>query len=817
MKLTLKESIEPRYLYINPKTNMVHLLLPIMSGSEIGSDNTCKSVYSLQEFFGYAGANEQKTALSELMQYQAALESDIKYLSADSQIRKEKEERLSQIRMYLHILKPIQNQEQLEKPLHLAFPLYPKPVEKLMQRADANLHSIILRPLEEDVQLRTTAIKPVFSANHSLIVNGHVVRKESLLCEGLAQNYQGLNLRAKTKEQVIERVLTKLKNSAVDFEHIKAMLSSEVEKCLGKDYKSSFDKTQKLVEVTQAYMDEQLGYTPETNEEYVNALIHYCAPNLFHFAADSPFYSIDSEARLIVVTQFFLAELNLLCHTQGWTKSNFGQILEGQPELVIALAHTVKKALSEQACVEEALIGYVNTHQQAFQLAQPIPQEQSASLKARFTSHYNSIKGSPHFDEFMFLSDKPGLFVTRFSFICAHFAQFMHTGFFKLTPADQEFLQQTQADFATVDKPHNQLPHYNQQVKAEVELDLSKMDNSALQSLYEDINAYEDNKTKETLLTQFKQEAPEFKPQINAKAFLQHVAYGQQKEAETLLKKNPELAQELLKAHNSAFTDYSGRTFACTAYEYAYWARDSHMQRMLEQYMDSDTKQFILKRVLDIEKPENPNTSPDFFPNPNAPLKRNKGLNYTTKGENREIIQHNEPHFSLQPLIDALEHYIKAYDESPKATDADWDTLENIWVKEVGGAQRQVPAHIAQEYCHPNRSFEQVTNNKALLDASHPDNLQRQLRFYNYDTNNYDLWFTPDSVDANSGLGFSIAILRAEWDGGAWGGGRDDVAGEYVDLAALKAIDEVRASDLKQSLHNLSQSLIVHQSHSHGF
>jgi hypothetical protein len=90
VKLPLKEFIDPRYLYINPKTNIVHLLLPIMSGSAIGSDNTCKSVSSLQEFFGYAGANDQTTAMSELLRYQAALESDIKYLSVDSKLRKEK-------------------------------------------------------------------------------------------------------------------------------------------------------------------------------------------------------------------------------------------------------------------------------------------------------------------------------------------------------------------------------------------------------------------------------------------------------------------------------------------------------------------------------------------------------------------------------------------------------------------------------------------------------------------------------------------------------------------------------------------------------
>lgn len=51
MKITLAEPVSPRYIYINPKTNKVHLMLPVVSGTSIGLDNTCKAVHSLQEFW----------------------------------------------------------------------------------------------------------------------------------------------------------------------------------------------------------------------------------------------------------------------------------------------------------------------------------------------------------------------------------------------------------------------------------------------------------------------------------------------------------------------------------------------------------------------------------------------------------------------------------------------------------------------------------------------------------------------------------------------------------------------------------------------
>ena len=832
MKLPLKEPISPRYLYVNPKTNVIHLIMPIMSGTDIGLDNTCKSVYSLQEFFGLAGANRQSDALGELTRYKEALEHDLKYMR-DSPDKELKEARLAQINQYVTIVRPLQQDPLVSSPLKEVFPRYPKPLEYVMQHPDANLHSIILRPSDQDIQLRTTAIRPVFSLPHDVSINGQRQSHRSLFYDTLFGTFRNIAFKAKSKEELVHRVVAKLAGQPVNFEAVRLQLSREVRTYL--DFDFSFNQTQGYpkvpsVPVNQAYIDEQMAIDADnqaTHELYANALIQYCAPHLMEGQSGSPFNFINDSERLSIATQLMLAEINILCYELGQTQADFGRALEANAELGTQLAQVVQQALHNEVSVEESMIGFVNSHYQAFQLKNPLPAEQIAELKQRFKAHYEQIKKSPHFDEFMLLSKKPGLFFTHQGCIATPLALFMSPNFFKMDKGTQEFLDTRLKDFALVKTPDNVLSHKNSHIPAvEIKLDLSIMDNNALQSLYEELNTHQDPKLKQALLTQFKQELPDFKPQIDAKAFLQYVAYGKQDEAEALLKVNPELAQELLRAHNIAFTDYSGRAFECTAYEYAYWAKDAHMMRMLEKHMDAETKSFIFNRVLDIEKPENPNGSPAFFANLNAPLKRNKGLDYTTKNENGEIIHHNETHFSLQPLIDALQHYINAYYESPKATEADWEALDKIWAEEVGRAQRHVPAHIAQEYCNPTRSFEDVTKKKSLLDSSKPDNLKRQLKFYNHDTGNYDEWFTRASFASDSGLGFSIGVTRGGGGGwvGAWRGVSDDgvlggtaPAAVAVDLAAIGTIDEMRTSDLKQSLDNLRSPLIAQESQSLGF
>ncbi|USQ15539.1 hypothetical protein J2N86_16060 (plasmid) [Legionella lytica] len=283
---------------------------------------------------------------------------------------------------------------------------------------------------------------------------------------------------------------------------------------------------------------------------------------------------------------------------------------------------------------------------------------------------------------------------------------------------------------------------------------------------------------------------------FKVKPFLQHVAYGQQDEADALLKKDHTLAQELLTARKIPFTDYSGRTFKCSAYEYAYWAKDTHMCRMLERHMDNATKQELLNRVRKIEEL----TGSELIQKP-------RGLAYRDKNG----VEHRSAHFDLGPLKRALRDYLEAFDKSPKNSDEDWAALRTIWLK-VGLPQREVPAHIAQEYCHPDRSFYEVCVYPRLLDAANPNNLKRTLYFFNKKTVSYNLWFTPDSYSDDAGLGSSVAIVSpdcsyqeraenpvccAEWE---------DVK---HNLWVIGFLDEARTKDLIQSRANLESSSSV--------
>ncbi|HAT8179909.1 TPA: SidC [Legionella pneumophila] len=798
MKLPLKEPLSARYLYVSPD-NIVHVFMPIVSGTDIGLDNTCKAVLSLQEFFDKGSNSNIKACLRrELFAYKEALEDDIRLLGKESTLAQQKQERLVQIEAYLNVLFNLERHPELNS-LNSGFPSYPRPVEAFMQdRVSTNLYSMVLRPTAEDGFLRSEAANPLFSVAHKSASRG-IDSSQSNLQQALIEAYTPLTFETRDlKSQVMQQVLAQLQppHVPVDFERLREILHETMQSMV--NVHVDFTQDRQGNPITQQIINSVMDLESQTAlpKEYIEALFGYCAGDVFESVIQSPFDYLTSAEQWSIATQFLLGIANVYCFTHGLLHSdtNFGKILDKRLNLSTSLAQTLAKAQKNNVSIEEACLSWLNKHFKRFKLKAPLTAEDIHAIKQDCASRYMQIKDSPHFDEFFVLdTQKKGHFVTHQGAICMSFAAFVSS---PLLDVPEELTQPLERARNHANSLDINIPHITPLVQDNITIETASMDKAALQTLYECIDSYQDLELKKTLLAQLKQERPDFKPQINTKQFLQHVAYGQQNEAESLLKNNAALAQELLVARDMEFTDYSGRTFQCSAYEYAWWAKDSHMRFMLEHYMDGDTKRELLKRIQHIEEP----IGAGLFKEP-------RGLAYTQNGR-----EYRSAHFDLTPLKQALRAFIEAYKQKPILTNADWEALDAVWMQ-VGLSQREVPAHVAQEYCHPGGAFQQVVKKPALLlDASNPDNLKRNLKFYNLKTRSYDAWFAPGSTPAGSGLGASFAILQTnEYSKQTVGGclwdffrfrGVESAAG--VNLAAIEAIDEARTKDLKLSLERLA-------------
>lgn len=507
---------------------------------------------------------------------------------------------------------------------------------------------------------------------------------------------------------------------------------------------------------TQEAIDALMGFDEETTREaYMDALIGACALEVWETLPTPPFYSIPaavSEAvkteRLSILTQFFLANLNVYCKAKGISGQNFGLVLDESVALSADLVNRVAEALTNGEDVERSIWNFCNEHAERFELSRELNAEDLTAIRQKFERTYRTISTgeNPHMDDFMILDlDAEGetaKFVTHQGSICVNFAEI-------ITPVAESSYR---ADFDSIRADFSEhpaeVPHQNELAEGTLEVDVERLLASVTDQQFE-------------RLPTAVQEICRDHPSFHAHPFLGHVARGEQEEAEAVLTQEPANTQALLRAQR-LFVDYSGRVFECTAYEYAYWAKDTHMCRMLEGHMDEDTKANLLARIDENDR---------------------EGLLIEQNGE-----LYRSAHFDFTELKTALQSYVDGYAGWRERRDR--EAMSNAR-KALGNAQRNVPAHIAQEYCRLDRSFSPCPSFEEEI-------LPRVLMFKDSGSlhGRQIHWF-----DARLGVGDKTEVVRGRFNDARDGA---DAAAVSLDLEAMTRLDEVRTAELAQLRERLN-------------
>ena len=722
MIIPLIEPTLPRYIHVNPTTNRVHLLVPFVGGQDISTDNTCRSTAELNAFFGGGGFNE-------LESYKSVLEFHLSLLEAGDARRVIKEERLAQINIYLESVRSIGGN-------------YQATVNALLDKP-SNLYSIHLRPRTQDNY--GNVVNPVFTINRSNDSSGAPL---SPLYNAMHEVFPRLTLgKPDPRTALVNATLSALPQNA-SFEDIQRVLTEQCQALFGTpvDFqhyiKHTRGESSENQTVDKAHINVLMGFGDDTtSNEYIAALLGTCAPNLSSLYTGSPFYlgtyanRAEQAECLSIMTQFYLAILNIHCRAQGISNKNFGEILDNNAALSQTLVDTVSHALTHGGDVEHTIITFMNAHKNTFKLPRDLNPADKDAIQTKFETTYRTVtatKENPHMDDFMILDTEArgehALFFTQKGLICTDFANIAPT-----TGPNQAYFAEIREEAAT--HPDVMRPQDEAVITVDIEPEalMDKLDTIQWDRLPKEVA-----------------DACRALPAFQLRQFPDDVAKGNQDEAEAILEASDD-KQTLLRTA-SKFTDYSGRTFNCTAYEYAYWAKDTHMRRMLERHMDDATKTFMLNKVNEMEQSglayqqhgveyKNPHYDVSFVLKDLSPeefrqlqamvgqklpkIQQATADNYQTLPftateyeQLKKTLDHHKQYrltsffytspanaianklkFDFKSLITALNTYVTNYDS--------WGYHQQLaaWL-EVGKAQRDVPVHIANEYCRPDRSFD---------------------------------------------------------------------------------------------------------------
>ncbi|NCT56243.1 MAG: hypothetical protein GW760_00810 [Legionella sp.] len=837
MLIPLIEPTSTRYIHVNSKTNRVHLLVPFVGGQDISIDNTCRSTTELNAFFGGGG-------FSELESYKSVLEFHISLLGADDAIRVIKEGRLAQINIYLEAVRGMRQGYQATVNAFLAKP--------------SNLYSIQLRPREQDND--GNVVNPVFTINRSNDFSG---TPSSPLYNHMHEVFPRVSLgKLDPRTKLITEVMKALPNNP-SFKDIQRVLIGQCQALLNVtvDFYNRIERGVKQ-EVDKAHINTVMRFGDDaTSEDYIEGLLGECAPNLSTSFTGSPFYlgtyttPTEQAERLSIMTQFYLAVLNIHCRARGISNKNFGEILDNNTALSQALVERISNALTNGDDVEDSIIRFVNEHKRAFSLSRDLNLADKNTIQTKFEITYRTVtatKENPHMDDFMILDTEArgpsDIFFTQKGLICTDFANIATTG------PNQAYFTEIREEAAT--HPDVMRP----QDEAVVEVDI-------------ELEAFVDKLNDVRLLNQLPKEFVDACRALPAYQFLQFpddVAKGKQDEAEAILNASDD--KQALLTTPAKFTDYSGRTFNCTAYEYAYWAKDTHMRRMLESHMDDATKTYLLGKIDEIEDSglayqqhgddyKNPHydvsfvlkdLSPDEFCQLQTMVGQNNIKIQGATEDNYRVIPFSATEYEqlkkdlalhtgvwiwmlsclgsfqslayltypafffasffittpaeaisnklkvdFKSLITALDSYVTNFDRQ------DWHQRDAAWLV-VGQAQRDVPVHIANEYCRPDRSFDPCP------EFNEPT-LPRVLTFDSYISDNSWFPLAPGSFGLGVDFGLMRSAARRLWRG-PWApcGVGMRLMGCAFDLAAVSHLDEVRTDDLRLSREILSEATPNH-------
>ena len=820
MKITLSFPDNYRYIRINPKTKLVHVLVPFIAGQDISTDNTCQSTIELKDFF-------EGGAYEELMTYKKTLEFYSSLLE-DNPLGRDIDRRCGEVSIYCAAVLDMEESHMLA-------------VKNLLEKP-SNLYSIQLRPQDQDSYSKV--FNPVFTVNRSNDDRGTPL---SPLFNKMHEIFPGLILgKSDPYNDLINRVSRALPKDA-SFEIIQNMLAIECR--VPEDFFKSYINNDRVKHVVDKdYIDTLMAYDENTPpRDYITALLGRCAPNLQTTLPGSPFYQEVSSnpkeqaERLSILTQFYLGILNVFCRAQGLSDKNFGEILDNAPDLSQALVKVVAEALTAGDEVENAIIKFFNTHKEknAFNLSSDLsligPDNHKDAIQQKFETTYRTVtatKENPHMDDFMILDTQAcgekDIFISSHGLICTDFSNIL---------PDKWGFQPKQIPNKRIDARMHQ-SFITPKEEPAITIDIS------LDTFMNKLNKFLDFNTWNDIPTNFTNVYVPLK-------FLDDVAKGKQDKVDAILQTSVDI-QTLLKTPGK-FSDYSERVFDCTPYEYAYWAKDTDMCRMLEAHMDEETKQLMLEKIDRIERLglayqqhdvsyQNPHYDMSFvlkdlsldeflrlqaiLGQHNPKMQGADANNYQTirfTANEYEALKHElaqqkirsfmpscsayfqflfyfaypiclitslflpspaemlikQLKFDFHSLITALDTYVTHYDKQS------YDEQKIAWMS-VGQAQRDMPAHIAHAYWNtdqpffPLPSFHETARNQSTC--------PRKLSF------------------EYPSLGTDFVLVRGR--SGTCGLGRKVVpplpAVAAYDLVALRHLDEVRIADLRHSRNNLS-------------
>ncbi|MFO3148604.1 protein SdcA, partial [Legionella pneumophila serogroup 1] len=356
---------------------------------------------------------------------------------------------LQQIEKYIELIQVLKKQYDEKNDIRQlrtgGIPQLPSGVKEIIKSSE-NAFAVRLSPYDNDKFTRFD--DPLFNVKRNISKYDTPSRQAPIpIYEGLGYRLRStlfpgdktptpINKKS-SKEKIVETVLAQVDadymkdgDKEQKLEELKKLIQQELVKI---DSNLSVNMSRDGKEVNLSYLDIVMALDDDsTIKDWIEGIIEVSIdPSVWEAQASSPFYDgakeikSDHEAdRISIRVQYLLAEANIYCKTNKLSDANFGEFFDKEPHAT-EIAKRVKEGFTQGAEIEPIIYDYINSNHAELGLKSPLTGEQQQEITEKFTRHYNTIKESPHFDEFFVADpDKKGNIFSHQGRISCHFLDF---------------------------------------------------------------------------------------------------------------------------------------------------------------------------------------------------------------------------------------------------------------------------------------------------------------------------------------------------------------------------------------------------------
>ena len=438
--LNFKEPTQGHYIYLDD-TNTMHLLIPLLNGNTLGTDNTCQT---LNAFIHYFTPDTSRHLLKELTSYIQALKFDLFLLDAHGQVEHElyqsKHQRLDQLKEYLRLYTTIEQDSVIQDVIKNAH--YPQAMKDILAD-NTNLFSAWFsdRPRVNGLQYghqRSSSpvcnfISSYLSQQSDSLRRTHQdfgIRLRQSLFHPLVQLQTGI-----AKRQLLERAFPLFFNANnEDLAALIAGVTPYILELTGEQVDLTHDRAGNLITFDSL---EELGVIDRDSNALtcLDAILNTAGiVDEFWYAHDEPFvvqvvHQANPEQlvnHLVLLTQFFISHVAIYARANQLTSLDFGILFDNHPTLDVGLNNVLRQSLEQNiSSTCRAIFDYLNAQRGLLDVNRELTDQDYQTVYTRFKAQAALFLNAQHKDEMMvFTPETRGNFVNRSEQILTSFALF---------------------------------------------------------------------------------------------------------------------------------------------------------------------------------------------------------------------------------------------------------------------------------------------------------------------------------------------------------------------------------------------------------